>query len=128
LRRTAPLLLTAALAAIALGPATAQASVPKPAASCYGWYYNYTINSSRIEAKLTWACPGTPEPSTWIYLQRLSPTGGSTYVTDINSTGSSHDDLVYYCDGTTPNTYEVGPIFTAPSGAYSFYTFTDNCG
>lgn len=127
MRRRVPLVIAAALAASALGSAAgAQAAVRSQAGSCYDWAYTYAIDSSHIQVNAYWECP-SPAPQPWLILQRQTAGGGWQYVTDSNSP-YPHSGISYTCAGTTPNTYQVGPIFSPDGSTYSFYQFTDNCG
>jgi hypothetical protein len=119
----------AALAMSLFAPAAAQASVVRPAASCFGYNYAYTINSYQIAVVITPACSG--EGTTWAYLQRKNANGTWTYLTDTSSPPTTPQSIHYLCNGTATNTYELGPIFPVGGvngGQYTFYTFTDNCG
>jgi hypothetical protein len=120
-------MLATTLAVSALGSAgAAQAGVARSqAASCYSWSYTYSIDSSHIQVNAYWNCGGTT-PQAWLVLQRQTPGGGWQYITDSNSP-YPHNGISYTCVGTTPNTYQVGPIFN-PDGSNSFHQFTDNCG
>jgi hypothetical protein len=128
MRRRVPVILATALAATALVTVGAQAAqaAPRPqTASCYDWSYTYAIDSSHIHVGANWECGGTA-PQAWLVLQRLLPGGNWQYVTDSYSP-YPRNAIDYTCVNSTPNTYQVGPIF-APDGSYSFVTFTDNCG
>jgi hypothetical protein len=120
--------LTAAttLAAAALSPLAAQASTQaaRPNASCYQFGYTYNINSSEIQVTATWACPGQA-PEAYMVLLRYE-NGYYAYVTT-NDSPTYSTTLTYYCNGTTPNSYEIQPEFTGGSG-YTTYSFTDDCG
>ncbi|WP_432994320.1 hypothetical protein [Dactylosporangium sp. CA-233914] len=101
----------------------AQAAVARPAAaSCYGFNYSYSITSSAIQVTATNACPGSS--TAYLVLERY--TGVSSYPWAFVASGNG--SLTYVCNGTTPNTYHVGPIFTPGSSGYTWYQFTDNCG
>jgi hypothetical protein len=127
MRRTAPVLFAVALGASALTSAAgAHAAVRPQSASCYDWSYNYSINSTQIQVTATWDCGGTA-PQPWMILQRQTAGGGWQYVTDSNSP-YPHNGVTYNCVGTTPNTYQVGPIFSPDGSSNSFHQFTDNCG
>ncbi|HTJ37028.1 MAG TPA: hypothetical protein VL738_27700 [Dactylosporangium sp.] len=113
-----------AIATAALAPA--QAAVASPAtpsaASCYGFYYSYSINSSAIQVTASNACPGSS--TAYLVLERYNGASGYPWAFVASGNGS----LTYICNGTTPNTYHVGPIFTPGSSGYTWYQFTDNCG
>jgi hypothetical protein len=113
-----------AIAAAALAPAQAAAASPAgvSAASCYGFYYSYSINSTAIQVTTSNACPGSS--TAYLVLERYNGTPGYPWA----FVASSYGSLTYICNGTTPNTYHVGPIFTPGSSGYTWYQFTDNCG
>jgi hypothetical protein len=116
-------LAAAALAAVPLAvlPAPAQAAV-RPATSCYGFNYSYSINSVHIQATATEACPGSTIPP-YMVIERLV-NGNYSFITSTTS-----GFISYTCSGkATPTGYEIGPIFTVGVPSYTWYQFTDNCG
>ena len=115
-----------ALTAVAAATATlapAQAALAGPsAAACYGFSYSYSISSSAIQVTATDACGGSS--AAYLVLERYNGTPGYPWAFVASGNGS----LTYLCNGTTPNTYHVGPIFTPGSSGYTWYQFTDTCG
>jgi hypothetical protein len=116
----------AAIAGAAAALAPVQAAVAGPstpsAVSCYGFYYSYSIDSSAIRVTTSNACPGSG--TAYLVLERYNGVSGYPWA----FVASSYGSLTYNCNGTTPNTYHVGPIFTPGSSGYTWYQFTDNCG
>jgi hypothetical protein len=117
-------LAVAAVATAALIPA--QAAVASPAspsaASCYGFYYSYSINSTAIQATAYNACAGSG--TAYLVIERYNGAPGYPWAFVASGNGS----VSYTCNGTTPNTYHIGPIFNPSSSGYTWYQFTDNCG
>ncbi len=111
-----------ALAALplVLTPTPAQAAV-RPATTCYGWTYNYTINSTHIQVNAVNACPGSTLGAYVVLEKQIS--GVYTYITSDNN-----GNINYPCNGTATNNWEIGPIFTVGVPSYTWHTFTDNCG
>ncbi|MER7006522.1 hypothetical protein ABT297_26260 [Dactylosporangium sp. NPDC000555] len=114
----------AAIAAAALAPAQAAMARPATASgdSCYGFNYSYSINSSAIQVTASNACPGTS--TAYLVLERYNVASGYWAFVTSSTSGS----LIYICNGTTPNTYHIGPIFKPGISGYTWYEFTDNCG
>ncbi|WP_432842921.1 hypothetical protein [Dactylosporangium sp. CA-092794] len=113
----------AAVAAATAAVAPAPAAMASPAAaSCYGFSYSYSISSSAIQVTATNACPGSS--TAYLVLERYNGVPGYPWAFVASGNGS----LTYICNGSTPNTYHVGPIFTPGSSGYTWYQFTDNCG
>ncbi|MER7274682.1 hypothetical protein ABT369_09515 [Dactylosporangium sp. NPDC000244] len=114
-----------AIATAALVPAVspAQPAAAGPADSCYGFNYSYSIDSTAIRVTTTSACPGS-SASAYLVLERYNGASGYPW----GFVASSNGSLTYFCNGTTPTTYHVGPIFTPGTSGYTWYQFTANCG
>lgn len=113
------------LTAAVLSPVSAHAAARPADSSCYQFGYSYNINSYEIQVTATWACPGEQPAQAYMVLLRYQ-NGSYAYVTT-NDSPTYSTTLTYYCNGTTPNSYEIQPEFTGGSG-YTTYSFTDNCG
>ncbi|MEV0460640.1 hypothetical protein [Catellatospora methionotrophica] len=110
-----------ALAATALTAGALTVATAAPAqATCYGYNYSYSIDSTHIQATSVNRCtPGGG--GGYMVLYRWVAGTGWTFVT----TGTGY--LSYDCVGTAPNMYQIGPIVDGTIPGSTWYQFNDNC-